>query len=172
VSWFSVPWAGVTAGKLAGEVLELAVLSRGLPELRADADGERVAADAGEVFTEQVSCSPGMAGSCGADHFDVVAFPGHLLAPGIAGRRSGDGAEIRDGEPEVRVGVDGEAQCRGRLVRVGGSLRLPVSRGGLPVGGDHAAVVLDRRPYGGSVIAVAGGLAGRWLHDTKVARAA
>ena len=39
-----------------------------------DADGERVAADTGEVLAEQVSGSRGLAGGCGGDHFDVMAF--------------------------------------------------------------------------------------------------
>jgi hypothetical protein len=39
-----------------------------------DAEGERGAADAGEVFAEQVSGSPGIAGACGGDHFNVAAL--------------------------------------------------------------------------------------------------
>lgn len=51
----------VTAGESADEVLEVVVLSAGGLELCGDADGKRVAADTGEVFAEQVSCSPGVA---------------------------------------------------------------------------------------------------------------
>ena len=100
-------------------------------ELGGDADGERVAADTGEVFAEQVSCSLGVAGGGGADHLDVVAFPVHLLATGSFARGSGDGVEIGDGQPEGRVGVDREAQRRGRptgidgLAALGGRTRPP-----------------------------------------------
>jgi hypothetical protein len=114
----------VAAGKLAGQVLEVVVLSRGLPEHGGDAEGERVAADAGEVFAEQVSCSPGIAGGRGADHFDVVALPVHLLVAGTLACGSGDGIEVGDGEPEGRVGADGELQRRGGRGRVGGALCL------------------------------------------------
>ena len=103
----------MATGKLAGQVLEVVVLSCGRPEHGGDAEGEGVAADAGEVFAEQVSCSPGIAGGCGGDHFDVVALPVHLLVTGTLARRSGDGVEVGDGEPEGRVGVDGEPQRRG-----------------------------------------------------------
>ena len=78
---------------MAGEVHEL-VRSYRLPQLDGDAEGERVAADAGEVFAEQVSCSHGIAGDGSPDHFDVVAFPVHLPVTGTSGRGSGDGAEI------------------------------------------------------------------------------
>jgi hypothetical protein len=61
----------VATGKLAGQVPEVVVLFRGRAEHGGDVEGERVAADAGEVFAEQVSCSPGMAGGCGADHFGL-----------------------------------------------------------------------------------------------------
>jgi hypothetical protein len=48
----------VATGKLAGYVLKVVVLSRGLPEHGGDAEGERVAANAGEVFAEQVGSPP------------------------------------------------------------------------------------------------------------------
>ncbi len=62
-----------------------------------DADGERVAADSGEVFAKQVRCSLGVAGGGGPDDLDVVAFPVHLLANGTFASCSGDGVEIGDG---------------------------------------------------------------------------
>lgn len=129
-----------------------------------------VAADAGEVFAEQVSCSPGIAGGCGADHVDVVALPVHLLVTGTLARRSGDGVEVGDGEPEGRGGVDGEPQRRGGQARVGGALRLPVPRSSPPLCGDHAAVDVNRRPGSGQVVMVAGVLVTIWLHECKVAR--
>ena len=56
----------------------------GALEMRGDAGGERVAADGGEVFAKEVSCSLGVAGGGGADDLDVVAFPVHLLANGTS----------------------------------------------------------------------------------------
>jgi len=82
---------------LADEVLYVVVMRAGASEMRGDADGERVAADSGEVFAKQVRCSLGVAGGGGPDHLDVVAFPVHLLATGIFAGGSGDGVEIGDG---------------------------------------------------------------------------
>jgi hypothetical protein len=160
----------VAAGKLAGQVLEVVVLSSGLAEHGGDAEGERVAADVGEVFAEQVGCSPGITGGCGGDHFDVVAFPVHLLVAGTLARCSSDGVEVGDGEPESRVGVDREPQCRLGRGRVGGALCLPVPSGRPPVCGYHAAVDLNRRPGCGRVIMVAGVLVTHRLHECQVAR--
>ena len=87
------------------------VRAYGLSQLDGDAEGERVAADTGEVLAEQVSCSHGVAGGGSLDHFDVVPFPVHLPVTGTSGRGSGDGAEIGEGEPEGRVGADGAPQC-------------------------------------------------------------
>jgi hypothetical protein len=77
----------VTAGKLAGQVLEVVARAGGRLEpggdVDRDADGQRVAADAGEVLAEQVSGSHGLAGGCGGDHFEVMAFPVHRPASGL-----------------------------------------------------------------------------------------
>jgi hypothetical protein len=75
----------VTAGKLAGQVLEVVARAGGL-EPGGDADGERVAADTGEVLAEQVSGSRGLAGGCCGDRFDVMAFPVHRPASGLLAR--------------------------------------------------------------------------------------
>jgi hypothetical protein len=160
----------VAAGKLAGQVPEVVALFCGLPEHGGDAEGERVAADAGEVLAEKVSCPPGIAGGRGGDHFDVVAFPIHLLVPGTLARCSGDGVEVGDGEPEGRVVVDREPQRHGGRGRVGGALCLPVSRSGSPRCGDRAAVDLNRGPGSGQTVMVAGVLITLWLHEGKVAR--
>jgi hypothetical protein len=100
----------VTGRKLACEVHEL-VHPYGLSQLDGDPGGERVTADTGEVFAEQVSRSHGIAGGGSPDHFDVVAFPVHLPVTRTSGRGSGDGSEIGEGEPEGRVGADGAPQC-------------------------------------------------------------
>lgn len=161
----------MTSGKLAGEVLEVVVLP-GLPEPGDDAEGERVTADTGEVFTEQVNCPPAVAGGRGADHFDVVAFPSHRPTTGVVARSAGDGAEIGGGKLEARVGADREAQCCGGAARVDGSLRLLVPRGRAPGCGDRTAVNLNRGPGSGQVVMVAGVLIWRWLHVSKAARVA
>ncbi len=111
-----------------------------------------------------------MAGGCRGDNFDVVALPVHLLVTGTLARRSGDGVEVGDGEPEGRVGVDGEPQRRGGQARAGCALCLPVPRSGQPVCGDHAAVDVNRRPGSGQVVMVAGVLVPHRLHEYKVAR--
>jgi hypothetical protein len=159
----------VTAGESADEVLEVVVRPAGMLELCDDADGQRVAADTGEVFAEQVSCSPGIPRGGGANDLDVVAFPVHLMAAGIFAGRAGDGVEIGNRQPEGRVGVDCEAQGCRRLTCVDGSLRLAVEPGRLPVCGYNTAVVLDRRPVIGRRVAVAAGLVRRWVHHRQIA---
>jgi len=161
----------VASRKLAGEVLQVVILG-GLQEPGNDAKGERVAADTGEVFAQQVNCPPGIASGRGADHFDVVAFPGHRPPTGVIAWGAGDGAQIGGGQPEARVGADREAQCRGGLARVGGSLRLLVPRGRSPGCGDGTAVDLNCGPGSGQVIMVAGVFSWLRLHDYQAARKA
>ncbi len=48
------PQGGVAAGKLAGQLLEVVVPRLRISEPGGDPDGERVAADTGEVLAEQV----------------------------------------------------------------------------------------------------------------------
>ncbi len=157
-------------GQRAGWVVEIIVLCCGLPEHGGDAVGERIAADAGEVLAEKVSCPPGIARRRGSDDFDVVAFPVHRLVAGILADCSGHGVEVGDGEPEGRVSADGEPQCRGRRGRVRGELRLSVPRSGQPRCGDRAAVDVNRGPGSGQVVMLAGVLVTRWLHACHVAR--
>jgi hypothetical protein len=171
-SWGTGPWAGVTAGKLAGQVLDVVARARGRLEPGGDADGERVAADTGEVLAEQISGSRGLAGGCSGDHFDVMAFPVHRPASGLLAWCAGEGHQIGGGQGEAGVGADGQAQGCGGPVRAGGSLRPAVPRGRPGVGGDDPAVVLNRGSGGGQMIMAAGTLARRWLHDGQGARAA
>jgi hypothetical protein len=48
----------------------------------------------------------GVASGSSADHFDVVAFPVHLVATDEPRGFFCDGVEIGDGEPKGRIGVD------------------------------------------------------------------
>src|SRR5450631_1811917 len=164
------PRGGVATGKLAGQVLQVVVPRRRLSEPGGDPDGEGVAADTGEVLAEQVRCSRDVARGCGGDDFDVMAFPVHRPATGMAAWCAGDRLEISDGDGEVWVGGDGEAQDRCGPARVCGSLRPAVPRGRLRVGSDHPAVVLDRGPGGGQMIMVAGALAWQWRHNGQFAQ--
>jgi hypothetical protein len=163
-----MPRGGVATGKLGGQVLQLVVSGHGLSEPGGDPDGERVAADIGEVLAEQVRCSRDVSRGRGGDHFDVMAFPSHRPPTGMAAWCAGDGLQIGGGEGEVGVSGDGQAQGRDGPTRVGGSLRSAVPSGRLRVGSDHSAMVLDRGPGDGQMITVAW----RWLHNGQVARAA
>ena len=123
-----------------------------------DAEGERITADAGEVFAEQVGGSTDVADGCGADYFDVMAFPGHWSATDRTRGGFADRVEIGDGETEGRIGLQGETERHHRLGLVGGLLSLAVEGGGLAVGRDHPTVVLDRGPGGGRLAPAAGAL--------------
>ena len=149
-----------------GQVLEVVARARGRLEPGGDADGERVAADTGEVLAEQVSGSRGLAGGCGGNHFDVMALPVHRPASGLmTGVRVEH--QIGDGEAEIGVGAD-EAQGCGGPARVGCSLRPAVPRGRLGVGSDHPAVVLNRGSGGGQMIMVAETLVGLGCMTARV----
>lgn len=47
-----------------------------------DAEGKRITADSGEMFSKQVDRSLGFAGGRYVNDLNVVAFPVHLLAMG------------------------------------------------------------------------------------------
>ena len=96
---------GVATEQFSGQVLKTILLSYTPSEVGDDANSEWVAANAGEVFTEQVGGSTEVAGGRGADHFDVMAFPVHLATADGARGCFGDGVEIGDGEPEAGSAV-------------------------------------------------------------------
>ena len=81
-SWQGLPGGTMAAGKLGAEVLEPIPVSCAPSEFGNDAQSERVAANAGEMFTEQIGGSTDVAGGRGADHFNVMAFPAHRAATG------------------------------------------------------------------------------------------
>jgi hypothetical protein len=72
------PSGRVAPWELACEVLEVVVRPLRLAQLGDDAEGERVAADTGEVLAEKVDCSFAIAGGRSAHYFAMVAFPVHL----------------------------------------------------------------------------------------------
>ena len=65
---------GMAVRKLGAQVLESIADSAALSEVVNDAQSEWVAANAGEMFAEQVGGSTDIAGGRGADHFDVMAL--------------------------------------------------------------------------------------------------
>jgi hypothetical protein len=134
----------VTTRKLVGDIVQVVSGNR-LSELSGNAIGQRVAADTGEVLAQKVSRPYGVACSGQADDFDVMALPVHLASTSPQDQCSRDGAEIGKSELECWVCGNGEAQCDNGSAAVHGSLRLPVPRRRLPVGGHGAAVVLSGR---------------------------
>jgi hypothetical protein len=134
----------VTTRKVAPEIIEPVPVSCALSEFGDDAQSDWVAANTGEVLTEQVGGSTVIASGRRADHFDVMTFPVHLATADDAGGRFGEGVEIGDGEPECRIGRDRVTERRYRVGRVRGLLRLAVEGGGLAVCRDRPTVVLDR----------------------------
>ena len=105
---------------------------------------ERIAANTGEVLTEQVGGSTVIASGRRADHFDVMTLPVHLATLDDARLRSGQGVEIGHCEPESRIGRDRVTERRNRVGRVPGLLSLAIEGGGLGVCRDRPTVVLDR----------------------------
>ena len=70
----------MTCGKVADQIIEPCALSGALSEFCDDAQSEWVAADTGQMLTQEVAGSAEVAGRRGADHIDVMAFPVHLSA--------------------------------------------------------------------------------------------
>jgi hypothetical protein len=135
----------MAVGNLGAEVLELVPDSCAPSEVVNDAQSEWVAANAGQMFLEQIGGSRDIAGGRGADHFNVMALPAHQAATGWTWACLGHGGEIGDSEPEVRIGDDRMTERLHYDGRVPGLLCSAVAAGGLSVGRDHPTVVFDRR---------------------------
>ena len=159
----------MAAGRMGAEVLEPILVSCAPSAVGNDAQSNWVAANAGEMFTEQVGGSTEVAGGRGADHFNVMAFPAHRAATGRTWGCFGDGGEIGDGEPEARIGNDRVTECLDGGGPVGGLLCLAIEGGGLDVGRDHPTVVLDRRTSRGRLATVGVGPFWVAMHDYQVA---
>jgi hypothetical protein len=121
------------------------------------------------MFTEQIGGSTDLAGGRGADHFNVMAFPAHRAATGGAWSCSGDGSKVGDGEPETRIGSDRATKRSYGGGRVRGLLCLAIEGGGLDVGRDHPAVVLDCGANRGRLATAGVGLFSVAMHDHHVA---
>ncbi len=159
----------MAAGKLGAEVLEPIPGSCASSEVGNDAQSERVAANAGEMFTEQIGGATDVAGNRGADHFNVMAFPAHRAANGGTWGCFGDGCEIGDGEPEARIGDDRMTERLHGDGRVRGLLCLAIEGGGLDRGRDHPTVVLYRRTSRGPLATAGVDLISIAMHDYQVA---
>jgi hypothetical protein len=144
----------MTAGKLGAELLEPFPASCAPSEVGNDAQSEWVAANAGEMFTEQVGGPTDIAGGRGVDHFNVMAFPAHRAATGGTRGCFRVSGEIGDGEPEVRISHNRATECLYGHGRVRGLLCLTIKGSGLKVGRDHPTVVFDRRTRGGRLATV------------------
>jgi hypothetical protein len=134
----------VTTRKVAPEIVEPVPVPSAPSEFGDDAQCERIAANTGEVVTEQVGGSSVIASGRRADHFDVMTFPVHQATADDARGRFGEGVEIGDCEPERRIGRDRVAERRYRVGRVRGLLCLTVEGGSLDVCGYRPTVILDR----------------------------
>jgi hypothetical protein len=158
----------MASGQFAREVFKTTLISHAPSEIGDDSNCEGVAANAGEVFTEQVGGPTGVASGRGADYFDVMAFPIHLAAAGRTRVCVGQSVEIGDRHREVRIGLDGETERRHRVRGVSGLLRLAIETGGLESGCDHPTVILHRGPGRGRCATAVGGLCWIARHDCQV----
>lgn len=145
----------MTTRKVAPEIIEPVPVSSAPSEFGDDAQRERIAANTGEVLTEQVGGSTVIASGRCADHFDVMTLPVHLATVYEARRRFGEGVEISDCEPESRIGRDRMTERRHRVGRVPGLLRLAIEGGGLGVRRYRPTVVIDRATSSGGGLGTA-----------------
>ena len=134
----------MAVGQLGTEALEPIPVSRAPSEVGNDAQSERVAANTGEVLTEQIGGSADVTGGSGADHFNVMALPVHWSTTGGTWGGFGDSGEIGDGDPEARIGSDCVTERLDGYRRVRGLLCLAIEGGGLDVGRNYPTVILDR----------------------------
>jgi hypothetical protein len=139
----------VATGQFAGQVLKTIPLSHTPSEVDDYAKRKWVAADAGKVFAKEVGGTSEVAGGCGVDYFDVMAFPVHLAT--TYGLRSyvGEGVEIGDGKPECRIGYYRMTERLYDDAHIHGLLCLAIEGGGQDIRCDHTTVVLDRRTSSG-----------------------
>ena len=163
----ALPGGGVAGGEAAGDVFEVAAVVRGATEVSDDTEGEGVTAHAGEVFAQQVSGPVDVAARRGTNHFNVVAFPAHLLAIGRGVQRFGHGGEICNRHGKGGVSGHCQPQRHHGVVPVGGALSFAVTGCRLLVGGHHAAMDLDRRFPAGLVDGMGGGTARCRLHECQ-----
>jgi hypothetical protein len=145
----------VTTRKVAPEIIEPVPVSSAPSEFGDDAQRERIAANTGEVLTEQVGGSTVIASGRRADHFDVMTLPVHLATVDDARGRFGEGFEIGDCEPESRIGRDCVTERPYCVGRVPGLLRLAIEGGGLGGCRDRPTVVLDRGTSSGGGLGTA-----------------
>jgi hypothetical protein len=145
----------VTAWEAAPEIIEAVPVPCAHSELGDDAQRERVAANTGEVLTEQVGGSSVIACSRRADHFDVMTFPAHLTTVDYAQGRCGQGVKVGDREPERPIFRERVTERLYRLGRVSGLLRLAIEGGGLGIRRDRPTVVLDRGTSSGGGLGTA-----------------
>jgi len=158
----------VTARKVAPKIIEPVPVSFAPSEFGDDAQRKWVAANAGEMFAEQVGGSTVVAGCRCSDHLDVVTFPAHLAAADGSVGVFGDGVEIGGGEPEGGIGGHRETQCRHSVWPIHGLLRLAIEGCGLAVGADHPTVVLDCWSDEARLVVASVGLVWIMEHDSHV----
>ena len=157
----------MATGPFAGEVVKTIPLSHTPSEVGDDAKRKWVAADPGKVLAQEVGGTSEVAGGCGVDYFDVMAFPVHLAATERIRSSIGEGVEIGAGKPESRIGYDRVTERLHNDGQVRGLLCLAIEGGGQDVGGDHPAVVLDRRTSRGRLTTA--GVGPFWVarHDSQ-----
>jgi hypothetical protein len=157
---------------VAPEIIEPVPVSFAPSEFDDDTQCERIAANTGEVLTEQVGGSTVIAGGRRADHFNVMTFPVQPATADDARGRIGEGVEIGDCEPERRIGRDCVTERRYRVGGVRGLLRLAIEGGGLGVCRDGPTVILDCGTSSRGRLDTAGvGSFSVALHDYQVALA-
>ena len=160
----------MTTGNLAAEVLEPVPVSCPPSDAGNDAQSEWVAANTGEVLTEQIGGSADVTGGRGADHFNVMALPVHWSTTGGTWGGFGDSGEIGDGDPEARIGSDCVTERLDGYRRVRGLLCLAIEGGGHDVGRNYPTVILDRGTSSRGRLDMAGvGLFLVAMHDHEIA---
>lgn len=162
----------MTSGTVPRQIIEPIPPSCALPEFCDDAQSDRVAADTGQMFTQEVGGSAEVAGGRRPDHLDVVTLPVHRATADEARGRFGESTEIGDSELEGGIGLDRVLERGDGPGCIGGLLSLAIEGGGLDVCRDRATVVLDRGTARGQLVTAGVGLYRVAMHNYQVGLAA
>ena len=138
-----VPRDGMTRRSGPDLIIESVIASGTLSEFYDDPQSDRVAADTGQMFTEEVGGSAHVAGRGRADDLNVVTLPIHGATAGHAWERFGQGTEIGDGDLEGGIYLYRLPEGGDDARNIGGLLCSAIEGGGPDICRNRPTVILD-----------------------------